>query len=195
MGQFEASPEKTRRRWIGWGAVAGALTGLVAAGWMTLRGVPPPAFPLVPIVAGALTGILFWLFAPAMPRRTAKGAQARQWALGFQEFASRVEADRLERSVTDPRHAFEALLPYAMALGVADEWAGKFEGIYQDQEPVWYVGAHTGRGFSTRSFERSLSGAMVATSRNMTASPRSSSGSGGGGSSGGGGGGGGGGSW
>jgi hypothetical protein len=82
-----------------------------------------------------------------------------------------------------------------MALGVADEWAAKFEGIYQERGPGWYSGPGTGGGFSTRSFERSLSGAMAAASQNMTASPRSSSGSGGGGSSGGGGGGGGGGSW
>jgi uncharacterized membrane protein len=106
-----------------------------------------------------------------------------------------VEGDRLERSAADPRQVFEALLPYAMALGVADEWAGRFEGIYAQRQPDWYVGPSIGQGFSTRSFERSLSGAMAATSQNMTASPRSSSGSGGGGSSGGGGGGGGGGSW
>jgi uncharacterized membrane protein len=192
---FEHSPEATRHRWILWGLVAGVGTGLAAAGWMALRGVTPPAAVVVPFVTGALTSVLFWLFVRAMPRRTVKGAQARQWALGFQEFATRVEADRLERSVTDPRQMFEALLPYAMALGVADAWAGRFEGIYEERRPDWYVGPSTGHSFSTRSFERSLSGAMAATSRNMTASPRSSSGSGGGGSSGGGGGGGGGGSW
>jgi hypothetical protein len=192
---FEASPEATRNRWILWGLLAGAGTGLAAAGWMVLRGINPPAAVIVPIVTGALTSILFWSFVRAMPRRTRKGAQARQWALGFQEFATRVEGDRLERSAADPRQVFEALLPYAMALGVADEWAGRFEGIYAQRQPDWYVGPFIGQGFSTRSFERSLSGAMAATSQNMTASPRSSSGSGGGGSSGGGGGGGGGGSW
>jgi uncharacterized membrane protein len=162
---------------------------------MALRGISPPASAIVPIVTGVLTLVAFLLFARAMPRRTRKGAEARQWALGFQEFATRVEADRLERAAADPRHAFEALLPYAMALGVADEWAEKFEGIYEGRPPTWYGGPVTSHGLSTRSFERSLSGAMAATSRHMTASPRSSSGSGGGGFSGGGGGGGGGGSW
>jgi hypothetical protein len=194
-GHFDASPESTRHRWILLGVLAGAATGLAAAGWMGFRGVTPPALVLIPILAGVATAVSFFAFARAMPRRTLKGAQARRWALGFQEFVNRVEADRLERSVADPRHTFEALLPYAMALGVATEWAAKFEGIYRDREPDWYVGPHTGHGFSTRAFERSLSGAMLATSRTMTASPRSSSGSGGGGFSGGGGGGGGGGSW
>jgi uncharacterized membrane protein len=90
---------------------------------------------------------------------------------------------------------FEALLPYAMALGVADDWAKKFTDIYIEQPPVWFVGHANARAFSTLSFERSLSTAMSRASQSMTASPRSSSGSGGGGSSGGGGGGGGGGSW
>jgi hypothetical protein len=82
-----------------------------------------------------------------------------------------------------------------MALGVARDWARRFEGIYQDSEPRWFTGTHPGRGFSTRAFESSLSSAMSRASTSMNASPRSSSGSGGGGSSGGGGGGGGGGSW
>jgi uncharacterized membrane protein YgcG len=192
---FEASPEAIRHRWLGAGVAAGVATGLAAAGWMALRGISPPAAVAVPIGTGVLTLVAFLLFARAMPRRTRKGAAARHWALGFQEFATRVEADRLERAAADPRHAFETLLPYAMALGVADEWAEKFEGIYAEQPPNWYVGPGTGRAFSTRAFERTLSGAMAATSQHMTASPRSSSGSGGGGFSGGGGGGGGGGSW
>jgi hypothetical protein len=195
-GHFDASPEATRARWVRLGAVAGVATGLAGYAWMAYRGVLPPAAHVVPIVAGALTWGLFWLLAPAMPRRTKEGARARQWALGFQEFASRVEGDRLARSAADPRHAFEALLPYAMALGVAGEWARKFEGIYAQQAPAWYTGGDSGSGaFSTRSFERRLSGAMAETGRSMTAAPRSSSGSGGGGFSGGGGGGGGGGSW
>src|SRR5690606_42012212 len=93
------------------------------------------------------------------------------------------------------RRAFDGMLPYAMALGVATEWARRFEGIYDQRGPEWYAGPHVAGAFSTRSFERTLSGAMTEAGRSMAASPRSSSGSGGGGSSGGGGGGGGGGSW
>lgn len=195
-GYFDASPDRVRANWVMAGFGAAAVTGLLAFAWMGWRGVPPPAGILIPIATGALTLISFVAFSFAMPRRTAKGVQARQWALGFQEFAGRVEADRLERAASDPRLAFETLLPYAMALGVADDWARKFEGIYRDAGPAWYSGPHASTGsFSTLSMERGLSGAMSRASSSMTASPRSSSGSGGGGSSGGGGGGGGGGSW
>jgi uncharacterized membrane protein len=194
-GYFDSSPEKVRGRWVGLGFAAGFATALVAFAWMAFRAVGPPAQVIVPLASGAVTLFIFLAFATAMPRRTAKGVQARQWALGFQEFADRVEGDRLERAAADPRAAFETLLPYAMALGVADDWARKFEGVYAQQQPAWYVGHNTTRGFSTLSFERNLSTAMSRASQGMTASPRSSSGSGGGGSSGGGGGGGGGGSW
>lgn len=192
----DASPRQTRNRWIKLGFAAAGVTGLVGYAWMTFRGVMPPAVPLIPIVAAVLTWLVFRLFASAMPRRTRKGVEARQWALGFQEFARRVEGDRLARAAADPRRTFETLLPYAMALGVADAWAKQFEGIYANQSPAWYRGPHSGsHGFSTQSFEQRLSASMKETGRNMTASPRSSSGAGGGGFSGGGGGGGGGGSW
>jgi hypothetical protein len=194
-GYFAASPEKVRTRWVVLGMLAAAVTALIGFGWMAFRAIGPPAAIVVPLVAAGLTMLAFAAFSRAMPRRTAKGVEARQWALGFQEFAGRVEGDRLERAAADPRHTFEALLPYAMALGVGSIWAEKFEGVYAQEGPAWYVGPGRGHGFSTRSFEQDLSGAMSSVSKSMTASPRSSSGSGGGGSSGGGGGGGGGGSW
>lgn len=192
---FDASPEQVRSKYVGLGFLAGLATGGVAAAWLVLRGVGQPVLPIYPIVLGVLVLLLFGVFSGAMPRRTGAGVRARHWALGFQEYARRVEADRLERAAADPRSTFESLLPYAMALGVADAWARRFEGIYENEAPHWYVGQHAGRGFSTVSFENGLSSAMSRTGQSMTASPRSSSGSGGGGSSGGGGGGGGGGSW
>lgn len=194
-GCFDTSPEKVRSSYVGWGFVAAFATGGVAAAWLLFRGAGQPVLPVYPFVLGVLVLVVFGVFSVAMPRRTKAGVRARHWALGFQEYARRVEGDRLERSAADPRATFEALLPYAMALGVASVWARRFEGIYENEAPRWYVGQHAGRGFSTASFEQSLSTGMSRAGQSMTASPRSSSGSGGGGSSGGGGGGGGGGSW
>jgi uncharacterized membrane protein YgcG len=200
-GYFETSPKKVRTRYALLGLLAGLVTAALSIGWLFLRGAVFPIAMILPLVVGVLTCVLFASFASAMPRKTVAGVRAKQWALGFQEFAQRVEADRLERTATDRfqgidrRRAFESLLPYAMALQVAGEWAEKFEGIYDTETPGWFVGQHAGRGFSTGSFEESLSSAMSRASQTMAASPRSSSGSGGGGSSGGGGGGGGGGSW
>jgi uncharacterized membrane protein YgcG len=191
-GHFAGNPSRVRTRYAGGGVAAAVVT--VGAGilWVVSRGGILPNALVFPIASGVATLIVFLAFSPAMPRRTRVGTRMRMWALGFQEFADRVEKHRLEQD--DARTTFERLLPYAMALGVASKWAKKFEGIYEQDAPVWYVSTHHHHGFATHSFEQSLSGAMSRAGQSLATSPRSS-GSGGGGFSGGGGGGGGGGSW
>ena len=98
-----------------------------------------------------------------------------------------------------PEH-FEALLPYAMALDVENEWNDQFADVLAaagvdpatggHRTPSWYSGSTPFSGLAS-SLGGSLAGAVAASST----APGSSSGSGGGGSSGGGGGGGGGGGW
>ncbi len=195
-GYFSGKPASVRQRYVGFGFLAGLATFGIGAIWASSRGGIMPNALGVPVVSGVLTAIPFFAFAPAMPRRTKAGVELRNWALGFEEFVSRVEKERIEADRA--QNVFETLLPYAMALGVAAAWARKFEGIYAaGSGPAWYVGPQFGSGFSTRSFEQSLSGAMTRAGQGMAAAPRSSgsSGAGGGGFSGGGGGGGGGGSW
>ena len=80
-----------------------------------------------------------------------------------------------------------------MALGVEDNWAKAFEGIYKEP-PQWYSGPVGARGFHPTAFTGSLGQMSSQAATTMSSSPRSSGGSGfSGGSSGGGGGGGGGG--
>jgi len=192
----EGKPAAVRRRWKVFGGVAAAATISLGYGWVRVRGLPLPHAMVLPVVSGAVVWGLFVLLSRAMPRRTEKGVESREWALGFEEFVDRVERDNLE--VARRRNVFESLLPYAMALGVADAWARRFEGIYESTPPAWFRGhgLGSGHGFSTRQFESSLSEAMASAGRGMTSAPRSQGSSGfSGGSSGGGGGGGGGGSW
>lgn len=192
-GFFAGKPSSVRARYVVLGVLAALLTAAAGILWARYRGGVFPLALVVPIGSAILTLLLFVLFSPAMPRRTRSGVRMRSWARGFEEFVDRVEKDRLDAA--EARQAFEALLPYAMALGISSKWARKFEGIYADASPGWYVGPHYGHSFSTHGFEQSLSSSMASAGRHMVASPRSSSGSGGGGFSGGGGGGGGGGSW
>ncbi|MFO7715495.1 DUF2207 domain-containing protein [Desulfosarcina sp.] len=98
-----------------------------------------------------------------------------------------------------PEH-FEALLPYAMALDVENDWNEQFADVLakasvdpaSGNRPTlsWYSGSTPFNGLAA-SLGGSFAGAVSASS----SAPGSSSGSGGGGSSGGGGGGGGGGGW
>lgn len=195
QGWFRGQASRIRRRYALGGGLAGVVTLAVGVLWVKLRGGVFPHAALVPILAAVATIIVFLLFARAMPQRTRRGVELRGWALGFEEFVERVEAERLEADRR--RGVFEALLPYAMALDVAAAWARRFEDIYAEESPRWFAGRGVSGRLSTTDFESSLSSAMTRAGQALASSPRSSgsSGSGGGGSSGGGGGGGGGGSW
>ena len=67
-------------------------------------------------------GLPLLFFSRLMPVKTPLGARTRLEALGFQEFLGRAEKDRLER-MADP-HLFSRYLPYALALGVVENWTG-----------------------------------------------------------------------
>jgi uncharacterized membrane protein len=88
---------------------------------------------------------------------------------------------------------FESYLPYAMAFGVAEQWAHAFRDIFREP-PQWYVGHHLAV-FNAGTFSQRLGQLSTDVGNTMSSAPRSSGGSGfgGGGFSGGGGGGGGGG--
>jgi len=149
----------------------------VADSW----GLAPPAF----FTAGLLSGAIVAGFGRIMPARTLKGTRALEGVLGFEEFLTRVEADRFERVVKTP-DLFETFLPYAMALGVETNWARAFESIVMTA-PAWYQGSDLAQ-FNTRGFTSRMGDMASRTGSTMTSAPRSSGGSGfsGGGSSGGG---------
>jgi uncharacterized membrane protein YgcG len=105
--------------------------------------------------------------------------------LGFQEFLSQVEGDRLNRMVKTPE-MFEKFLPYAMALAVEDSWAKAFDDIYREP-PRWYTGPAGVHGFRPSGLTSDLGRMSTQAASVMSSSPRSSGGSGfSGGSSGGG---------
>jgi len=141
---------------------------------------------------GVASAVIIFIFSRIMPARTPEGARAREAALGFREFLSRVESERYRRMITSPE-MFERYLPYAMAFGVEGRWARAFEDIYREP-PQWYRGSGTGQ-FHATDFSSRMSAMSSTAGSTMSSSPSSSgsgSGSGGGGSSGGGSGGGGG---
>lgn len=182
---FPTSPEKVRQKWAAVG-VAG-----LAAGGLAFFLDFGPAIPI------GLAGAIVLGFAPAMPRRTRRGRKVYEQIRGFQEFVERVDRDRLERLGRLDPSRFEALLPFAIVLGVADQWADAFADIYTES-PSWYVGAHRG-AFLPRVFVSDLGRSLDTMGQSFRSKPSQggsgSSGFGGGGFGGGGFGGGGGGSW
>jgi len=136
-GYFTEDPSKVRSKYFAVGTAVGSATiglGILGASVFFIS----PAGCLSLILSGILTGTIIAAFAPAMPRKTVKGARALWHIIGFREFIRRVEKDRLERMLQEDPNLFDRVLPYALVFGVADEWAAKFEGLLQ-KPPDWYV--------------------------------------------------------
>ena len=146
---------------------------------------------LIIFVPLALIG--FFLYVYLIKKPTVEKLKLRSEILGLKMYLEMAEKDRLNLlnpPEMTPEH-FEAVLPYAFALGVEHKWTEKFEAILKQAayEPQWHHGGnhiyfynHFGQDFS-----KSVGTAATP--------PSSSGGSGGGGFSGGGGGGGGVGGW
>jgi uncharacterized membrane protein len=123
--------------------------------------------------------------------------------LGFKDFLEIAEKDELNLRNPPEKtpQLFEAFLPFALALGVDQEWSERFASVLaaiRDQDgrkyqPSWYNGRWSSSNLSKTTSK--LSGSLNTAISSSVSAPGSSSGGGGGGSSGGGGGGGGGGGW
>jgi len=124
------------------------------------------------LIAAVLTGAVIFGFGWFMPARTVAGAQARRRVLGFEDFLSRVEGDRMERIEQTPQ-TFEKYLPFAMALGVEKAWANAFAAIC-NTPPTWYHGP-PGSTFDSMTFGHRMNLMSSSVGSAMTSMPRSSS--------------------
>lgn len=191
-GYYARRPDKVKQGYILAGVAVGLILGLGGGLLSASLGIALLSAIAAAVLSAAITIGFGWV----MPARTFRGTRALEGVLGFEEFLTRVEGDRLQRVAKTPE-MFEKYLPYAMALGVEKNWARAFEGIYR-QPPEWYRGGEVGT-FDSRSLVSDIGQMSSHTADAMASSPRSSGGSGfgnggsGGGSSGGGSGGGGGG--
>jgi uncharacterized membrane protein len=194
-GYFPSSPDAVRGFYYGVGGflTVGTFFGIGFIG----------AFLSVSVAIGILlSGIIILLFAKHMPAKTKKGTEAKWQILGLEEFINTAETDRIK--FQEKENIFQKLLPYAMALGIAEKWTTAFKNIVKTP-PNWYQSSDPDfmRSFNTMYLYHSLNRLTSTANTVMTSSPRSSSsgswsgssGFGGGGFSGGGFGGGGGGSW
>ncbi|TDQ63903.1 putative membrane protein DUF2207 [Maritalea mobilis] len=147
------------------------------------------------------------IFAVLMRAPTIQGRKVMDQIEGFKMYLETAEKERLnlnDEPELDKRR-FEAILPYAIALGVEKPWAEHFQNEMQrvaaktGEKADVHLGWYSGRRFTANRLASSLSKTTAAISTAMIAAkPQSSSSSGfssGGGFSGGGGGGGGGGGW
>lgn len=157
------------------------------------------ATPLSPVAAGvvAFLVLLGWGAIAARWRHhrlplNSEGRDATAQARAFEEFLRTVEREQLEWAAGQPgidhHHPAISLLPYAIALGLADSWYARFGSVMQELAVAAGAGAAAGSAawWTSQSSFRHVSSAQSGTST----APSSSGGGGGGGSGGGGGGGG-----
>lgn len=159
--------------------------------------------PVLAIIAIILMFALTVFFATIMKRPTIRGRKLLDQMLGFKEYLEVAEKDELnQRNPPDKTPAlFEQYLPYALALGVDQQWSEQFTEVFatlaesgqSGYQPSWYGGNWSANRLSGAT--QQLSSGLNSSISSSVRAPGSSSGSGGGGYSGGGGGGGGGGGW
>ncbi|MPZ10781.1 MAG: DUF2207 domain-containing protein [Kiloniellaceae bacterium] len=162
-------------------------------------------FGLAMVVLIAALVFVVALFCYLLKAPTRLGRDMLDRIEGYRLYLSVAERDRLNMLTAEPEmtvELFEHHLPYAMALGVEEDWTARFTAsasaasrqAAETRSRRWYV-SHSGRE-SLTAVTAGLSGGLSRTLSSAATRPSSSSGgSSGGGSSGGGGGGGGGGSW
>jgi hypothetical protein len=150
----------------------------------------------------ALMVVTLIVFAIILKRPTGAGRALLDESAGFREYLEFAEKDdlNLRNPPEKTPRLFEQYLPFALALGVEQQWAEQFARIFASLQgpngtawqPAWYSGSWNSfnLGKATSSMSNSLGGAI-----SSSVTPPGSSSSGGGGFSGGGGGGGGGGGW
>lgn len=194
-GFFVRSPQAVRSSHTS----AGFVVGLFGCGLAALTATD---LHILGLLSAILAGVIVVWFGRIMPARTREGALAAAKVRGFQEFMMRADRDRIERLGPE---AYYEYLPYAIALGVTDQWSDAFSHV-DLSPPHWYVmhsmaAAHfSPKVFSSRMAAMSSSIAAVSYKAPRGSGAQSGggggfSGGGGGGFSGGGFGGGGGGSW
>jgi uncharacterized membrane protein YgcG len=178
-----------------------AIVIVLASTGLALKAGNGPTFMVIASIILMFLTMIF--FAIIMKRPTMRGRKLLDEMLGFKDYLEIAEKEELNlRNPPAKTPAlFETYLPFALALGVDQQWSERFASLLASirepgggsYSPGWYDGKWNSSNLS-KATDGLSSGLNSAVSSSVTA-PGSSSGGGGGGSSGGGGGGGGGGGW
>jgi uncharacterized membrane protein YgcG len=148
---------------------------------------------IIAAIAVAVLLLFLIIMSQFLIKKNKEGTAILSELKGFKQFIKVAEENKLKMLLKEDPSYFESTMSYALAFGMFDKWAKKFDAL-NIQPPTWYYST-SGRMMSMNHFSKSFNNSIKSTQSTMVSSPSSSGGSGGGGSSGGGFGGGGGGSW
>ncbi len=145
---------------------------------------------IIAAIAVGVSLLFLMIMSQFMIKKNKEGTAILSELKGFKQFIKVAEENKLKMLLKEDPTYFESTMSYALAFGMFDKWAKKFDAL-NIQPPIWYYSS-TGRMMTMNHFSKSFNDSIKSTQATMVSSPSSS---GGGGSSGGGFGGGGGGSW
>lgn len=170
-GVYTESPRMVTGKYLGLGFLVGLV---IFFGGQLAQTAGLPLATLAIVGAATGSGFVIMVFGLFMPARTKRGTELLRQVKGFEEFLTRVESDRYKRQITGPE-MFEKCLPYAMALGVAAQWARAFQDLYREP-PGWYRG-HGFSTFNSHILVSNLNSMSAETHSVMQSAPRSATGS------------------
>jgi len=149
-------------------------------------------FGILAAVLVVVTCVFIAIMSFYLQKKNPKGDAVFSELKGFKQFIKMAEVNRIKTLIEQDPNYFEKTMSYALAFGLLDKWAEKFDAL-NIPPPNWYHSS-SGQFLGMTAFSKSFSHSISTAQSSMVSTPSSSSSSGGG-SSGGGFGGGGGGSW
>ena len=132
-GYYKRSPETTRGLYGGLGALLVVLT--IIAGVIALGASDISSTALCIPAALAVTTVVFFVIAQAMPSRTRLGAETKMRLEAFKRYLQNIEKYVDLKTATDQ---FDKYLPFAIAFGLDRTWINKFASV-DAPTPTWYV--------------------------------------------------------
>jgi len=147
------------------------------------------------LISLIISGLIIMILGSLMPKKTKLGAETKDHLLGFKQFLSVTDKERLAFHNAPDKNPDQFLeyLPFAIAMGVEKQWADQFKDMYIEN-PQWYQGNYS-HAIIASQLVNDFSGFGTQINSSLSTASHGGTGSGGGGFSGGGFGGGGGGSW
>lgn len=139
-GFFSVSPDQTRARYGGIGALAFGLALVIAFAVFPQIKNYGIGLLLVPLSL-FIPAIGLVVLAPVMPAKTQKGAEeAAKWKAFYKYIANLGKY----ASVEEAKVQFESYLPYAVAFGLDKTWVGAFRQVRDMPIPYWYYPVYGG---------------------------------------------------
>lgn len=132
----------------------------------------------VSYITGSILGALVLantLIAPRLLKRTDFYTDLLGLVVGFKEFLTTAEKERLKMLLDENPSYYYDILPYAQVLGVSKQWLSRFDGLTM-QSPAWFYGP----AVTPYTLNTMLNTNMTRMNNSMTSVPSSSGSSGGG---------------